>query len=87
MYICIVNTCTFIAESTNQSLDSLIELGDKNKKLIVTGCLAQRYKEDLFNEFPQVKAVLGTGDIEEIVTKGDAQLELCASSYRHGIQE
>ena len=65
--ICIVNTCTFIAESTNQSLDSLIELGDKNKKLIVTGCLAQRYKEDLFNEFPQVKAVLGTGDIEEIV--------------------
>ncbi|MDX1920946.1 MAG: 30S ribosomal protein S12 methylthiotransferase RimO [Candidatus Caenarcaniphilales bacterium] len=65
--ICIVNTCTFISESTNQSLDTLIDLGDQGKKLIITGCLAQRYKEELFKEIPQVKAVLGTGDIEEIV--------------------
>lgn len=65
--ICIVNTCTFIQESTNQSLDTLINLGDQDKKLIVSGCLAQRYKEELFTEIPQVKAVLGTGDIEQIV--------------------
>jgi|LakMenE01Jun11ns_1017448.scaffolds.fasta_scaffold9944270_1 ribosomal protein S12 methylthiotransferase len=65
--ICIVNTCTFISDSTNQSLDQLIELNDQGKKLIVSGCLAQRYKENLFEEFPQVRAVLGTGDIEQIV--------------------
>ncbi len=65
--ICIVNTCTFISESTNQSLDTLLDLADKGKKLIVSGCLAQRYKEDIFSEIPQVKAVLGTGDIEQIV--------------------
>jgi ribosomal protein S12 methylthiotransferase len=65
--ICIVNTCTFISESTAQSLDKLIELNDQGKKLIVSGCLAQRYKGELFNEIPQVKAVLGTGDIEQII--------------------
>ena len=65
--ICVVNTCTFISESTNQSIDTLLELGEQGKKLIVAGCLAQRYKEDLFAEIPQIKAVLGTGDIEQII--------------------
>jgi len=65
--ICIVNTCTFIAESTQQSLDALIDLADQGKKLIVAGCLAQRYQEELFNEIPEVQAILGTGDIEQII--------------------
>ncbi len=65
--ICIVNTCTFISESTNQSLDTLLDLADSGKDIIVSGCLAQRYKEALFDEIPKVKAILGTGDIEEIV--------------------
>jgi ribosomal protein S12 methylthiotransferase len=65
--ICIVNTCTFIQDSTNQSIDTILELGEKKKKLIVSGCMAQRYKEDIFKEFPQVKAVIGTGGLEEII--------------------
>ncbi|MDX1918236.1 MAG: 30S ribosomal protein S12 methylthiotransferase RimO [Candidatus Caenarcaniphilales bacterium] len=65
--ICIVNTCTFIQASTDQSIDQLLELADQGKKLIVAGCLAQRYKEQLFQEVPQIKAVLGTGDIAQII--------------------
>ncbi len=64
--ICIVNTCTFISGSTKQSLDRILEMVDEGKKIIVAGCLAQRYQEELFKEIPEVNALIGTSDIERI---------------------
>lgn len=63
----LVNTCTFISDSTNESVDVLTELADEGKKLIVTGCMAQRFKGDIFEELPEAQAVVGTGNIAEIL--------------------
>jgi len=63
----LVNTCTFIEGSTNESKEVLTELSQKGQKLIVTGCMAQRFKGDLFNEFPKIQAVVGTGNIKDIL--------------------
>lgn len=63
----LVNTCTFIEGSTNESIDVLTELADEGKKLIVTGCMAQRYKADLFEELPEAQAIIGTGNIKDVL--------------------
>ncbi len=65
--ISLVNTCTFIEGSTNESVDVLTELADEGQKLIITGCMAQRYKGDLFEELPEAQAVVGTGNIKDIL--------------------
>ncbi len=65
--ISLVNTCTFIEGSTNESIDVLTELADEGQKLIITGCMAQRYKGDLFDELPEAQAVVGTGNIRDIL--------------------
>ena len=66
--ISLVNTCTFIEGSTNESKEVLNDLSKKGQKLIVTGCMAQRFKGELFNEFPTTQAVVGTGNIKDILT-------------------
>lgn len=63
----LVNTCTFIEGSTNESVELLSELAEKQKKLIITGCMAQRYKGDLFEELPEAQAVVGTGNVKDIL--------------------
>ncbi len=65
--ISLVNTCTFIEGSTNESKEVLNDLSQKGQKLIITGCMAQRYKEKLFDEFSQTQAVVGTGNIADIL--------------------
>ncbi len=65
--ISLINTCTFIEGSTNESKEVLAELSNQGQKLIVTGCMAQRYKEKLFDEFTQTQAVVGTGNIADIL--------------------
>ncbi len=65
--ISLVNTCTFIKDSTNESKEVLKELSDNNQNLIITGCMAQRYKDDLFDEFKTTQAVVGTGNIKDIL--------------------
>lgn len=65
--ISLINTCTFIEGSTNESKEVLTELSNQGQKLIVTGCMAQRYKEKLFDEFTQTQAVVGTGNISDIL--------------------
>lgn len=64
----VVNTCSFVEDAREESVDTILELaraktdsGDK-KKLVVAGCLAQRYAGDLAKEIPEVDAFLGTGD-------------------------
>ncbi|MCB9727991.1 MAG: 30S ribosomal protein S12 methylthiotransferase RimO [Deltaproteobacteria bacterium] len=64
----VVNTCSFVEEAREESVDTILELaraktesGDR-KKLVVAGCLAQRYEADLTREIPEVDLFLGTGD-------------------------
>lgn len=63
----LVNTCTFIKDSNDESRDVIKDLSNKGQKLIITGCMAQRFKGDLFNEFPLAQAVVGTGNIQDIL--------------------
>jgi len=68
----IVNTCGFIDSAKREAIDNILMLGDakqngKLKKIIVTGCLAQRYKDELLSELPEVDAVLGVGNYDDIV--------------------
>jgi ribosomal protein S12 methylthiotransferase len=70
--VIIVNTCGFIESAKQESIDNIIELGQlKNngncKVLIASGCLAERYKEDLITEMPELDAVIGTGDYKSIL--------------------
>ena len=78
--ILVVNTCAFIQDAKEESINTIIELGEYKKTgacrgLIVTGCLAQRYAKEIFEELPEVDAVVGTGSYEEIVQVADRVLE------------
>ncbi len=69
--IIIINTCGFIGEAKKESVNTIIELSKYKhhgscKKLIVTGCLVERYAEELRREFPEVDAFWGTGDLLRI---------------------
>ncbi|OPJ57146.1 30S ribosomal protein S12 methylthiotransferase RimO [Alkalithermobacter paradoxus] len=69
--IIIVNTCGFIESAKEESINSILELAQYKKTgnlklLIVTGCLAQRYSQDLKNELPEVDAILGTASYPKI---------------------
>lgn len=76
----IVNTCAFIGDAKEEAVETILEAGlhkktGKLKALIVTGCLAQRYKEEILQEMPEVDAVLGTGNIAEIEQVISEQLQ------------
>lgn len=62
----IVNTCSFICDAERESIHSILELIDKGKKVIVTGCLAQKHADALKKEIPELAAVVGTTDFEKI---------------------
>lgn len=69
--VIIVNTCAFINDAKMESIETILEVGaykeDYNlKKLIVTGCLSERYKQELMEEIPVIDAVVGTGSIDHI---------------------
>ena len=64
--VVIVNTCSFIHDAEVESVDSILELVNKDKKVIVTGCLPQKHKEDLKNAIPEVVAMLGATDFVQI---------------------
>ena len=65
--MCLVNTCSFIGDARKESVRTLVELAGQGKELIIAGCLAQHFKEELLNEIPEARAVVGTGDIAKIV--------------------
>ncbi|HLB25700.1 MAG TPA: 30S ribosomal protein S12 methylthiotransferase RimO [Nitrospirota bacterium] len=67
----IVNTCAFIQDATEESIEAILEIAElkehgKLRYLITTGCLAQKYKDGLVRELPEVDAYLGTGEVEKI---------------------
>jgi ribosomal protein S12 methylthiotransferase len=68
----IVNTCAFIERAKQESIDTILEMAElkkaaPGKRLVVTGCLAERYKDELQAQIPEIDAVLGTGEIAQIV--------------------
>ncbi|HBW57135.1 MAG TPA: 30S ribosomal protein S12 methylthiotransferase RimO [Oscillatoriales bacterium UBA8482] len=63
----IVNTCSFIEAAREESVRTLVELADAKKKIVITGCMAQHFQEQLLDELPEAVAVVGTGDYHKIV--------------------
>ncbi len=77
--ILVVNTCGFIDQAKEESIDTLIEMGEHKKNgrckvLIATGCLTQRYSGDLLDQLPEIDAVVGTGDFPKIASLCDILL-------------
>lgn len=65
--IVIVNTCSFIHDAEQESVQSILQMTNAGKKVIVTGCLPQKHKEDLKEAIPEICAMIGTSDLKEIV--------------------
>ena len=64
--VVIVNTCSFIHDAEKESVQSILQLVEKGRKVIVTGCLPQKHKEELKEAIPEVCAMVGTTDFKEI---------------------
>ena len=70
--VLVINTCAFIDSAKQESVDAILEMAQHKKegscrRLIVTGCLAERYRDELRREIPEIDAILGTGEVPEIV--------------------
>ena len=70
--VLVVNTCSFIEAAQKESVEAIIEMAEHKKfgaakKLIVAGCLVERYREQILDQVPEVDAVIGTGEIERIL--------------------
>jgi len=70
--VLVVNTCSFIAPAQQESVDTILEMAEykvngRAKRLVVTGCLVERYREQIMEQIPAVDAVIGTGEIEQII--------------------
>jgi ribosomal protein S12 methylthiotransferase len=63
----IVNTCSFIQAAREESVRTLVELAEANKKIVITGCMAQHFQQELLDAIPEAVAVVGTGDYHKIV--------------------
>jgi len=67
--VLVVNTCAFIDRAKQESIDTILEMAELKKqaagrRLIVTGCMAERYRDELKKEIPEIDAVLGTGEVD-----------------------
>jgi ribosomal protein S12 methylthiotransferase len=76
----VVNTCAFIDSAQQEAIDAILELAELKKtghlrRLVVTGCLPQRYQGDILQELPEIDAVLGTGSFPAIVEALESQEE------------
>src|SRR4029077_7155417 len=70
--VLIVNTCAFIDSAKQESIDAILEMAEHKKdgacrRLVVTGCMAERYRDELRAQIPEIDAVLGTGEVPDIV--------------------
>ena len=90
--IIIVNTCCFINDAKEESIQTILEMAQykkygKLKALIVTGCLAQRYKDEILKEIPEVDALLGTTAFTEILTVVDEVMKGKKTTYFSDLKE
>jgi ribosomal protein S12 methylthiotransferase len=71
--VIVVNTCSFIASAQQESVNTILEMaahktGGKAKKLVVAGCLVERFRDQIRKDIPEVDAVVGTGELEQILS-------------------
>ncbi len=90
--VIIVNTCSFIEAAANESIDTILALAAHKKdgackKLIVTGCLPERYRQDIVSALPEVDVFLGTGAYDRIIeaVQDDSSLSACILPDPDGI--
>src|SRR5271155_151512 len=77
--VLVVNTCSFIEPAQKESVESILEMAEYKKfgraqKLIVAGCMVERFRNDIREQIPEVDAVIGTGEIEKILQACEGQL-------------
>ncbi len=89
--IVIINTCSFIHDAQKESVRAILEEARQNKKIIVMGCLAQRYKKELKKEIPEISAIVGSSDYEKIVEAIEKDEYYCVSenpeySYKEDVE-
>jgi ribosomal protein S12 methylthiotransferase len=79
--ILVVNTCSFIESAQKESVDAILEMAEHKKfgaakKLIVAGCLVERYRSQILEQVPEVDAVVGTGEVERIMEAVEGDLRV-----------
>jgi ribosomal protein S12 methylthiotransferase len=77
--VLVVNTCSFIAPAQQESVQSILEMAEYKKfgraqKLIVAGCMVERYRDEIREQIPEVDAVIGTGEVDKILAACEGQL-------------
>lgn len=91
--IIIINSCGFKIDASEEGIENILRVADfketgRCKGIIVTGCMAQRYKEEIFDSLPEVDAVVGTGDFEQIgdvikeILRGEKQVKLITDNNK-----
>ena len=83
--IIVVNTCSFIDKAQQESVDAILEMAQhkssgRAKKLIVAGCLVERYRNEIQKNIPEVDAVVGTGELQQILSAAGIQPQQTESS-------
>ena len=83
--VLVVNTCSFIAPAQQESVEAILEMAEYKKfgaarKLIVAGCLVERYRKQILEQIPEVDAVIGTGEVERILEAVRGELGPCVSA-------
>ena len=86
--VIIVNTCCFVGDAKEESIETILQMAAYKesgslKALLVTGCLAQRYKEEIIREIPEVDAVLGTSSYDKIAEA----IKVCLQGQRYEVYE
>jgi ribosomal protein S12 methylthiotransferase len=79
--ILVVNTCSFIEPAQKESVDAILEMAEHKKfgaakKLIVAGCLVERYRNEILEQVPEVDALVGTGEVERILEAVEGDLKV-----------
>ena len=69
--VVVVNTCGFLQSACEEAIDNILEMAELKRagqvqKILVTGCMTQRYKQDVLNELPEVDGILGTGSYTDV---------------------
>lgn len=85
--VVIVNTCSFIHDAEQESVQSILQMTNEGKKVIVTGCLPQKHKDELKDAIPEVCAMIGTSDLKEIVSVVERVLNKQNDDYVAKISE
>src|SRR5213596_3036686 len=84
--VIVVNTCSFIDTAQQESVNTILEMaqhktGGRAKKLVVAGCLVERYRNEIQKNIPEVDAVVGTGELESIIASVGLARPTTSASY------